>query len=114
MGEFTTMCSNNSTCVTDMKKTFKLTHKKIKYARLIDATKHDIKKYLRRERNKQLPEGADFWDFDCKYGVTEPEAQVIKLSEINKHIDEAAAQNLTAFYVEILAKAAKRTPKEEK
>jgi hypothetical protein len=96
-----------------MKKTFKLTHPKIKYARLIDAAKHEVKKYLRRERNKKLPEGADFWDFDCKYGVTESEAQVIELADINKYIDEAAAQNLSAFYLEILAKPSKRKPKEE-
>jgi hypothetical protein len=96
-----------------MKKTFKLTHPKIKYARLIDATKHEVKKYLRRERNKQLPEGADFLDFDCKYGVSESDAQVIQLSAINKHIDEAASQNLTAFYLEILAKPGYREVKEK-
>ena len=96
-----------------MKKTFKLTHPKIKYARLIDATKHEVKKYLRRERNKQLPDGTDFWDFDCKYGVTESEAQITQLTDINKHIDEAAELNLMSFYLEILAKPGKRKPKEE-
>lgn len=95
-----------------MKKTFKLTHEKIKYARLIDAVKHDVKKYLRRERNKKLPQGADFLDFDCKYGVTEKDAGVIHLAEINKYIDEAAAQELDSFYLEIIAKAGVRSKKE--
>ena len=51
-----------------MKKTFELTHPKIKLARRVDAVKHEVKKYLKRERNKKLPADADYWDFDCKFG----------------------------------------------
>ncbi|MEH6627540.1 MAG: DUF6172 family protein [Motiliproteus sp.] len=96
-----------------MKKTFELTHEKIKYARLIDAAKHDVKKYVKRERNKTLPEGADYLDFDCKYGHTKEEAKVIHLSEINKCIDEAEKLQLTSFYLEILAKPGHRVAKPE-
>ena len=49
-----------------MKKTFKLTHPKTKYARLVDAVRSDIKRYLKRERKKALPEGFDTWDLDRK------------------------------------------------
>ena len=94
-----------------MKKTFKLSHPKIKYARLIEAAKNDAKKYLKRERNKALPKDADFWDFDCKYGATEQEAQVIHVAEINQYISQAEAEQLESFYLEILAKPAKRTPR---
>ncbi len=87
-----------------MKKTFTLTHPKIKYDRLIDGVKHDVKKYVKRERNKQLSIDADFWDFDCKFGQTESEAEEVHLAELNKHIDKAAAENLTSFYIEIIAK----------
>jgi hypothetical protein len=87
-----------------MKKTFTLTHPKIKYDRLIDGVKHDIKKYVKRERNKQLPEGADFWDFDCKFGNTEAEAEVLHLKEINSKIDEAASAARESFYIEIMVK----------
>ena len=96
-----------------MKKTFLLTHPKIKVARLVDSIKHDVKKYLRRERNKQLPEGADYLDFDCKYGLTEKEAKVIHLSEINKYIDEAEKLQLSSFYLEILAKPGYRTKNQD-
>ncbi len=96
-----------------MKKTYKLTHPKIKYARLIDAAKHDVKKYLKRERNKKLPQGADYWDFDCKYGPTEKEAKVIQLTDINKCIDTAQEANLESFYLEIMAAAGHRKKKEE-
>jgi len=91
-----------------MKKTFKLTHPKIKVARLVDTVKYDVRKYLKRERNKNLPEGVDFWDFDCKYGRTAEESKEIHVAEINKFIDEAEAQQLESFYLEILAKPGHR------
>ena len=91
-----------------MKKTFSLTHEKIKTPRLVDAIKYEVKKYLKRERRKQLPAGADYWDFDCKYGATEQTADVIHVSELNKSIDHAAEQSLTSFYLEILAKTGHR------
>ncbi len=94
-----------------MKKTFSLTHPKIKLPRLVEAAKHEVKKYLKRERNKQLPEGADYWDFDCKYGVTEQQAEVIHLAEINKYIDQAEQQGLESFYLELLAKPGIRNKK---
>lgn len=92
-----------------MKKTFVISHPKIQIPRLFEAAKHEVKKYIRRERNKKLPDGADFWDFDCQYGNTQEEAKVIHLSEINKYIDEAERLELVSFYLEILAKPAIRT-----
>jgi hypothetical protein len=91
-----------------MKKTFELTHPKIKVARVIDAVKHEVKKYIKRERNKTLPSGADYWDFDCKFGKTEQTSDVIHLSAINKQIDAAHEEGLTSFYLEILVKPAVR------
>jgi hypothetical protein len=96
-----------------MKKTIALTHPKIKPARLVESVKHDIKKYLGRERRKTLPEGTDYWTFDCKFGASEDTAEVIYTSEINKKIDEAAEQELTEFYVEVLARAEAHKPKTE-
>ncbi len=94
-----------------MKKTFSLTHEKIKAPRLVDSIKHEVKKYIKRERNKQLPEDADYWDFDCQFGHTESEAKDVHLSTINKCIDEAVKLELSSFYLEILVKTANRTPK---
>lgn len=94
-----------------MKKTFKISHPKIKTARLFESVKHEVKKYVRRERNKSLPEDADFWDFDCKYGITEEAAETIHLSQLNKAIDGAEKAGLTSFYIEILAKPANRAAK---
>lgn len=96
-----------------MKKTFTLTHPKIKYDRLIDGVKHEVKKYVKRERNKQLPVDADFWDFDCKFGLTESESKEVHLTELNKHIDKAASENLTSFYIEIIVKEGLRQYKSD-
>lgn len=94
-----------------MRKTFKLTHPKIKAARLAESARCDVRKYLKRERRRELPEGADFWDFDCRYGPTAEEARVIHVAEIGGCISEAEEQQLESFYVEILAKPARRTKK---
>ena len=94
-----------------MKKTIALTHAKLKPARLVDSIKHDIKKYLNRERNKPLPEGMDYWTFDCRFGASKDVAEEIYTSEINKRIDAAVEQELAEFYLEILSRADNHKPK---
>lgn len=94
-----------------MKKIFKLTHPKIKVARLVEAIKHEVKMYIKRERRKPLPETIDFWDFDCRFGIDETDSEVIHVSEINKYISQAESKELESFYLEILAKPGHRTKK---
>lgn len=94
-----------------MKKTFALTHPKLNLARLVEAIKFEVKKYIKRERNKKLPEGVDYWDFDCKYGHSEATAQTIHISTINKCIDEAESLELNSFYLEVLVKPGYRSKK---
>jgi len=94
-----------------MKKTIALTHPKLKPARLADSIKHDIKKYLNRERRKSLPAGMDYWTFDCRFGASEDAAEKIFTAEINKHIDAAIAQELPECYVEILVRACRHQPR---
>lgn len=94
-----------------MKKTFHLTHPKIKMPRLVEAARADINKYLKRERRRELPEGVDFWDFSCKFGPTLNDAKKVHVAEISTCIDAIAAEELESFYIEILAKPGRRTPK---
>lgn len=94
-----------------MKKTFKMTHPKIKVPRLVEAIKHEVKKYLQRERRKPLPPDVDFWDFDCRFGADEATSEVIHVADINKAISRAEEQQLEAFYLEILAKPGRRSSK---
>ncbi len=96
-----------------MKKTFIMTHPKIKVDRLFEAVKRDVKKYMKREQKKELPENVDYWDFDCKYGHTAQTAKIIHISEINKYIDEAEKLELESFYLEILVKEGHRTKKQK-
>jgi len=98
-----------------MKKTFKMSHPKIKVPRLVEAIKYEVRKYIKRERGKTLPPDADYWDFDCRFGADEESSEVIHLSTINKFISQAETDQLESFYLEILAKPGYRTkkPKEE-
>ncbi len=95
-----------------MRKTFKLTHEKIKPERLVESIKHEVRKYLKRERKKKLPEGADFLDFDCRFGADEKCSVVIHVSAIDEHIDSAVTDHHESFYLEILAKPGYRSSKD--
>lgn len=87
-----------------MKKTFKLHIEGKNSDRVMDAIKNEVRKYIRRERRKTLPEGVDYWDFDCRFGVNEATAEGVHLTEITKKIAEVARDGGDACYVEILAK----------
>lgn len=92
-----------------MKKTFQLRPEGKHPERVLEAIKHEIRKYLLRERRKPLPAGADYWDFDCKFGASPEAADVILIGSLTEHIDAAAAQEgATQFYLELLAKTGKR------
>ncbi|WP_231872076.1 DUF6172 family protein, partial [Oleiphilus sp. HI0128] len=88
-----------------MKKTYQLAHPKIKVPRVVDSVKHDIRKFLKKERKKPLPSGTKYWGFDCKFGQSEEAAVEIQLPSLMSHIDELVANNIMTIYVEITAKA---------
>ena len=94
-----------------MKKTFALQVEGLHPDRRLDAIKNDIRKYMRRERGKPLPEGMDFWDFDCRFALPPEEPKAITQAEITPLVDGAAAGGATQFYLEIVARAAKRQPR---
>ena len=94
-----------------MRKTYKLTHPKIKVDRLVEGVRHDVKKYVKRERKKELPNGVDYWDFACKFGNTVEELREVHLAEINGCIDQAKEKNLDSFCIEIQVIPGHRTKK---
>ena len=96
-----------------MRKNFPL-HKDGRHPdRVLDAVKNDVRKYLKRERRRDLPEGIDFWDFDCKCGLQAEDAEVVHVAALVAAIDALAKAQATSVYIEILAKHGKRTPKPE-
>ena len=96
-----------------MKKTFKLHVEGKNNDRVLEAIKHEVRKYVKRERRKTLPKGVDYWAFDCKFGVTAEIAEELRLSEITKKMDEVVVAGGDSFYVEILAMHGIRKPREE-
>ena len=88
-----------------MKKTFKLEHAKIKVPRVVDSVKHDIRKFLKKERKNPLPPGAKYWGFDCKFGQSEATAVEVHLSSLTKNIDDLVANHIMTIYVDITPKA---------
>lgn len=76
--------------------------------RVMDALRHDIRKYLKRERRRELPAGADYWDFDCRFGTTRDNAESVHLGSLFALIDAVAREQGQAVYVEILARPAQR------
>jgi hypothetical protein len=96
-----------------MKKHYLLTHPKKKVDRLIDGIKSDIRKYLKRERAKDLPADADYWDFDCKFGASADTATTVHVAALGQAIDTGKAEGYQACYVEIIAKPVKRLKREK-
>ena len=94
-----------------MKKTFTLIATNKTPERQADAIKHEIKKYLTRERKKERPDKVDFWDFNCKIGLSENKARTVETTLINKMISKYVADEAESFYLEILAKPGYKTPK---
>ena len=95
-----------------MRKTYPLQVQGRKHPdRVLDAVKHDIRRYFRRERDRTLPEGVDFWDFDCKVGPAADSAETVRVSEVISAVDALAKSGLAAVYVEILSKHGVRTPR---
>ena len=91
-----------------MRKTFQLNIEGKNRDRILDAVKHEIRKYIRRERRRTLPEGADYWDFDCRFGPTQEAAEVAHLSALTGLIDGVARDAGERFYIEILARPGQR------
>lgn len=87
-----------------MKKTFKINIEGKNRDRVLEATKHEIRQYMKRERNKALPEGVDFWDFDCRFGRSQDSAESVHVANITDLINAAAQDGAEAFYLELLAK----------
>ena len=96
-----------------MKKTFQLIVENKNKDRQVDSIKNEIRKYIKRERSKKLPDNCNYWNFACKFGNTKEEAAEIRFVDVTKSIDIAVAENLESFYLELVALAEFRKPKEK-
>ena len=95
-----------------MKKVFSLIHPTKKPARLVEAAKNEISKYIKRERRKELPEGVDFVDFACRCGASAETATEVHIKDLNKAIDSVEQAQAPELYVEVIPTAGVRQKKE--
>lgn len=91
-----------------MKKTFNLNIEGKNRDRVLEAVKHEIRKYVKRQRRVPLPEGVDFWDFDCRFGTCAENAEEVHFATIMPMIDAVAKSGGDVFYLELLAKNGQR------
>lgn len=94
-----------------MRKTYQLNIEGKNRDRLLDASKHDIRRYVKRERGRTLPEGVDYWDFDCRFGHDEVTACVVHFATLMGLIDSVAQQGGAQFYVELVTRHGLRAAK---
>ena len=91
-----------------MKKTFQLSIEGKNRDRILEAVKHEVRKSIKRDRRRVLPEDVDYWDFDCRFGTTAEAAEVVHLSALTGLMDAVAKESGSQFYVEILVKPGHR------
>lgn len=94
-----------------MKKTFPLHAPGKADERVVESIKHEVRKYVKRERGKSLPTGFDQWDFNCRVGLSATAATTRDLRDVASAIDEVVQLGSAEVYIEILAVAALRTPR---
>jgi len=92
-----------------MKKTFPLHLPDKTDSRVIVAIQVTLNKYVKRERGKTLPIGADRWIFQCRVGANSETAQPCQVPEIPAAIAAVALAEHPEVYVEILAEPRLRT-----
>ena len=87
-----------------LKKIFELQAANKKPERVSDSIKNELRKYLKRERKKSLPEDAQFWEFECRFGQTSDTAERLNASELIKALDRAYDAAWERCYIEIISK----------
>ena len=91
-----------------MNKTFPLQAAGKDDARVRDKIRHEVNKYVRRCRRKEVPEGFAQWEFACKVGPGADVAEDKSLKEVAAAIDAVAAAGATTVYIAIDALPAQR------
>ncbi|HHD75463.1 MAG TPA: hypothetical protein ENK95_01410 [Campylobacterales bacterium] len=96
-----------------MQKVFQIEQERLKPDRAVDAIKHELRKYVKREKKKELPNKATmYWDFDCKFGKTAELANACTFEEISAQLNSVVKEGWKACYIEVMAKAVNKPVKE--
>jgi hypothetical protein len=97
-----------------MKKVFKIEQEKLKPERAVDAIKNELRKYVKREKKKDLPNKKTmYWDFDCKFGKSAEFAKDCDFDYIFTELSGVINAGWSECYIEVMAKAVDKPIKEE-
>jgi CCR4-NOT transcriptional regulation complex NOT5 subunit len=97
-----------------MKKIFKIEQEKLKPERAVDAIKNELRKYVKREKKKDLPNKKTmYWDFDCKFGKSSEFAKDCDFDYIFTELSGVVNAGWSECYIEVIAKAVDKPIKEE-
>jgi hypothetical protein len=92
-----------------MKKTYPLIVEGKNADRVLEAVKHDIRKYFKRCRAAKLPKDVDFWDFDCAVGADAANTTAVHPSSVVTQVDVVAKEGHASVYVVVEAKHGMRS-----
>ena len=95
-----------------MNKTYKLIEEKRDKDRVVEAIKHEVRKYIKREKNKPLPTGVDFWKLECKISRDSNELAFVEFQNLINTIDILVSEEAEVLNIEILSFEGIRKPKE--
>ena len=96
---------------TILRKTYLLNIEGKNRDRLVEAAKHDMRRYVKRERSRPLPPGVDFWDFECRFGPNESAAAPVHFATLTECIDAIVATGASQFYAELQTRHGQRSAK---
>ncbi len=86
-----------------MNKTYKLIEEKRNKDRVVEAIKHEVRKYIKREKNKSLPKDVDFWKLECKISKDSDELAFVEFQNLIKTIDTLVLEEAKILNIEILS-----------
>ncbi len=95
-----------------MNKTYNLIEEKRDKARVVEAVKHEVRKYIKREKNKSLPDGVDFWNLECKISKDNSALVAVEFQSLIKTMDTLVEEGAEVLNIEILSFEGIREPKE--
>jgi hypothetical protein len=96
-----------------LKKTFKLQESGKHPDRTMDTIKHQLRKYLKREKKKKFQSTNSFWDFECRFGQDIESSKEVTFNDIIKLLDVAKEEQWKVCYIEIVAVAREKSLKEK-
>jgi len=95
-----------------VKKIFKLTDEKKAPERIVEAIKHELRKYVKREQNKKSEsETKLFWETQCRFGKSEAESNEMGFDALIKELDTVIAAGWSECFIEVVVSSKEWEPK---